>query len=53
MIVPNKTVVTYNGVVYGPGQWVPDPEDKVELTEKTIDKVIDKTWIDVPKKLKK
>jgi hypothetical protein len=34
MIVKNKTIVSYNGRVYGPGDYVPDaPEVKEEIKE--------------------
>jgi len=56
MIVPNKAIVTFEGRVYGPGDWVPDPptDDKEEeITPQNIDEVIDKVWEDRPKKCKK
>lgn len=54
MIVPNKTVVTFEGRVYGPGEWVPDQKtEKSELTSQNIDEVIDKVWEEKPKKCKK
>lgn len=50
MIVPNKTVMVYNGKVCGPGEWVPDPiKEKQELTSQNVDEVIDKLWDDKPK----